>query len=309
MPLAGLQSGATNPQTPSTTAGTAAGLGTNPSFASQIAAGLYGGAAPTIGQGQVSVSQALAQAGVMPAELGVGAANLTANTGFDIAGAILNQQGIGLQSQLVGEQAGTAAQQQQLELGQYGVQQQQLGLDPQSVALEQALQGSQEKTAAEQYGVSQSELAGGEAAAGATGTVGNQQQKNLLAQQYATTQAGFTEQTGQQGLELQSDYLKQQLAALGQQSEQVGYQGQQEQYANAQAQLGVAAQQAGIPVQQAQSQLAYGLQQLGVQADPTQLIAQAATGQSGVAGDYASILQAAAAFSGMGAQSISSILP
>lgn len=252
----------------------------NPNFLNQIAGYLGGAAAPGIAQAGLQSAEALQQAGLSGAGLGVGEANLASDTGYGIANALLTEQGLGLQSQGLGQQAQTQAEQQAIEQGQYGLSQQ--GIEQQLAELK-----------AQYPGELQNQL-GGAAASGASNSIGNR---------VATGQLEAFNGPG--GFQEQSLYRQQQLAALGQQSEKVGFQGQQAQNQNAMQQLQLAAKQAGIPVQQAVSQLGYGLQQLGIQADPTQLIGQAATAQGTAAGDYAAVLSQAGATTGLGANFLS----
>lgn len=265
-----------------TNAATPAGFNTsteaqfaNPDFLNQIAGYLGGAAAPGIAGAGLQSAEALQQAGLAGPGLAVGEQNLATNTGYDISNALLNEQGIGLQSQGLGQQSATQAQQQQIETGQYGLNQQ--GIQQQLKELEY------------QFPLQQQQQEGQAAASGASNSVGN---RETLAQNQAFNGAG--------GFNEQSLYRQQQLAALGQQSEVAGFQGTEAQNANSQQQLQLAAKQAGIPVQQAVSQLGYGLQQLGINADPTQLIGQAANAQGTAAGDYGAVLSQAGATTGLG---------
>jgi hypothetical protein len=260
----------------------------SPQYLNQIAGLLGGEAAPGIAAYGLQGAQAEAQAGVAPAALGVGIAEQTQGAGYDLANALLNYQGTQLQEQGLAGQIGTAAQQQAIEQQQYGGQLAQLGVTQQGTALQQANLAYQTP---QQY----QKQAGAAAAAGALNTQGNKQAVGNIQQQAAY-------QGSQLGLQAQSEFIQQQLAGLGQQSEQVGYGGQQQQMANQQQQLQLAAKQAGIPVQQAYSQLQYGIGQLGIQADPTQLIGQAATGQAGEAAGYGAVGAQLGATTGMGAQ-------
>lgn len=277
---------------------------------SQIAAYILGQSAQQISQGQLSEAQSLAQAELAPSALSAAAANLTSNTGYTKANALANVKGTQLQEQGLASQVKTAAQQQasetqqyQQQLGQFGVQQQQIGV-------QQAELANQSAQLQYQYPLQIQQQEGAAAASGASNTVGNQEAQAQITA--FNGPGGFQQQQlGLQGqglgLQSQSTSIQQRLAQLGQQSEVSGYKGQQQQFANSQQQLQLAAQQAGIPVQQANSQLAYGLQQLGVQYDPTQFIGQAATAQSGIAGDYAAALSAAAVAGGLSPQFFSSL--
>jgi hypothetical protein len=202
--------------------------------------------------------------------------------GYDIAGALLNQQGIGLQSQQLGATAQTQAEQQAIEQGQYGLQQQGLASQMAQLAYQFPLQQQQQEGAA--------------AASGASNSVGNRQ---TLAENQAFNGAG--------GFNEQSLFRQQQLAGLGQASEVAGYQGQQAQNQLGQQQLQLAAKQANIPVEQLEAQMGYGLQQLGVQQDITSLLGQIGTAQSGQAGALASVVGQAAATTGAGPNAFSSI--
>jgi hypothetical protein len=248
------------------------GQGWNP----QAAIGGYaaGAAAPGIAQAGLQSAQALQQAGLVAPAMALGAANLESQTGYSIANALLSEQGIGLESQGLATQAGTAAQQQQLEQQQFGVQQ---------TAVPEQLAEAQQ-----QYGTAMQAQQGAAGAAGATNTVGNKTAQSNLTAQYGWNTADI--------------YRSSILSQLGQQSEQVGYGGQQAQLANQQQQLQLAAQGAGIPVQQAESQLQYGLGQLGITGEGalSQAIGQASTAQGQGAGDYAALLSLVGATTGMG---------
>ncbi len=220
----------------------------------------------------------------------------------------LQQEQIGLQQQALGSTVGTAQQQQAIEQQQYPLQQQQIGLQEQGTALQLG-------NLAYQQPIAQEKQYGGAAATGALNSQGNKQGMASLAQQYGyqgsqlniqgqneyiqsqlaqlgqqSELAGYGGQQAQYGYQGQQLGVQQQLAGLGQQSEEVGYAGQQAQYANQYQQLALAAQQAGIPVQQAISQLQYGIGQQGIQADPTSLMAQAANAQSNQAGGYSTVV-------------------
>lgn len=258
----------------------------SPNFLNQVAGYLGGEAAPGIAQQGLTEATALAQGDVTGAQVGLGAANLANQTGYSFADALLNEQGIGLQSQGLAQQAGTAAEQQAIEQQQYGGQQAQLGLQEKGTALQQA-------NLAYQLPINTEAQVGGAAASGALNTQGDKQKQASVQQQYQYNQ-------GELGLTAQNQYIQGQLNQLGQRSEQAGYQGQEANLANQQQQLSLAAQQQGISAQQAQSQLAYGLGQLGIQADPTSVMAQAAGAQSGQASGYGAILAQAGATTGLG---------
>ncbi len=260
----------------------------DPSFLSQVGGYLGGEAAPGIAQQGLTAANALATAGTTGAGIGIGAANLASTAGYDMAGALLNEQGIGLQSQGLAQQMGTAAQQQAIETQQYGGQQGLIQEQEKGTALAQA-------NLAYQLPIATEAQIGGAAATGALNTQGDKQKQAGIQQQYQYNQ-------GVQGVQAQSEFIQSQLGQLGQQSEQVGYQGQQAQMANQQQQLAIAAKQAGIPVQQAESQLQYGLGQLGISgADSLNTaMGQAAQAQSGEASGYGAVLAQAGATTGLG---------
>ena len=266
----------------------------NPQFLNSVAGYLGAEAAPTQAGYEQQYAAAQAQAGVAPAGLQESIANQQQNTGYALANALLGYQGTQLQEQGLAGQIGTAAQQQAIEQQQYGGQLAQLGVTQQGTALQQANLAYQTP---QQY----QKQAGAAAAAGALNTQGNKQAVGNIQQQAAY-------QGSQLGLQSQSEYIQQQLAQLGQQSEQVGYGGTQQQMANQYQQIELAAKQAGIPVQQAISQMQYGIGQAGIQADPTQFINQAATAQGGEATTQGAVMANAAAVTGMGAQNMSNAM-
>ena len=255
---------------------------------SELAGWLAGGQAPGVAQGELTAAQAQQGLGTVGPGLQEGIANANQGTGYDLANALLGYQGTQLEQQGLASQIGTAAQQQQIEQGQYGLQQQQLGLKEQGTALEQANLAYQTPLQYQKQGSAA-------ALSGATNSQGNKQAMGGIQQQAAY-------QGSQLNLQAQGEYLQGQLAALGQQSEQVGYGGQQQQFANQQQQLALAAKQAGIPVQQAISSLQYGIGQLGINAQPGQLAGQAAGGQSQAAMTSQAVLSQLGAITGMGAQ-------
>jgi hypothetical protein len=248
------------------------GQGWNPQ--SQIGGMVAGAAAPGIAQAGLQSATALEQAGLAGPAMQLGAAQLESSTGYDIANALLNYEGIGLQSQGLAQQAGFAGQQQQLEEQQFATSQ--------SAVPEQLAEAKQ------QYGTAVLGQEGQAAASGATSTVGNRVAQQNLTQNYGWQQADI--------------YRNQALAQLGQQSEQVGYQGTQAQFGNQQRQLQLAAQGAGIPVQQAESQLQYGLGALGIQgsADVQSALSQAASAQGQQASDWNAVLSLVGATTGLG---------
>ena len=327
----------------------------NPQYSSQALGALAGAAAPGIAGAGLTEAQALAQAGVAPGAIAVGAQNLALNTGYGLAQDVGTIQSNQLQQQSLASQIGTAAKQQTSEVGQYQNQLQQLGVSAAGLASQQGYLGTQEGLASSEYGVTEEQLQnqqasisnqaaqvqyelplqlqqqqGAAAASGASNTVGNKNAQANISETAANTlqglnlqggavtlqgqQAGLQEQGTQAGLQQQgaqnvfsqqSNQLQTALAGIQQQSEVQGYQGQTAQYANAQQQLKLAAQQAGIPVQQAVSQLGYGLQQLGITTDPTQYLSQAAQAQGTQASDWSAVLSAAGVIGGLGPQSIS----
>ena len=249
------------------------GQGTNPG--ATVLAGAAGAAAPGIAQAGFQGAQALQGAGLAGPTAALGAANLESSTGYQIANALLSEQGLGLESQGLAQQAGTAAEQQGIEQQGFGIQQTQV---PEQLA-----------QAKEQYGLAMQGQEGAAGASGATNTVGNRNAQQNLTSNYGWQQADI--------------YRQQALAQLGQQSEQLGYRGQQEQFGNQRQQLELAAKQAGIGVQQLTSQMTYGLNQLGIQGEDalSQAMATAANAQSAQAGDTAALLSLTGATTGAGA--------
>ena len=248
------------------------GQGWNPQ--SQIGGMVAGQAAPGIAAAGLQEQQAMQQAGLAGAGMQLGAAQLESSTGYDIANALLNYEGIGLQSQGLAQQAGFAGQQQQLEQQQFATQQ--------TAVPEQLAQAKQ------QFGTAMQGQEGAAAASGATSSVGNRTAQQNLTSNYGWQQADI--------------YRNQALAQLGQQSEQVGYQGQQAQFGNQQRQLQLAAQGAGIPVQQAESNLTYGLGALGIQGatDIQGALFQASSAQGQQASDWNAVLSLVGATTGLG---------
>ena len=233
-------------------------------------------------------AQEEAQAGVAPAGLQESILNQNQTTGYNLASALLGYQGTQLQEQGLASQIGTAAQQQQIEKGQYGLSQKQLGLQEQGTALSQA-------NLAYNVPIQYQKQGSAAAQSGATNSQGNKQATGGIQQQAAY-------QGSQLNLQAQNEFIQGQLNQLGQQSEQVGYQGQQAGYANQMQQLQLAAKQAGIPVQQLISQLQYGIGQAGISADPTQLMTQASGNESQAASASSAVLSNAGAITGVGAQ-------
>lgn len=216
----------------------------------------------------------------------------------------LDPQSIVLENALLGTQEGVATGTEKLQQGTGGI-------GGGGYAAQLANLAYQEPLA-------QQAQAGQAASAGASNTVGNKQAQQTIGEQYAYNvgnvqnqaqqsqlayqgqMAGYQEQAGQNKLNLQNDFLQQQIAALSQGSEVAGYQGQQEQYQNAIAQLGNTAQGLGISGQQAYEQMGYGLSQLGVSSDMTSQVIQSMGGQTGAAQGLAQVGQAAGAIGGLG---------
>ena len=259
-----------------------AGLGSNPTEQQAIAAALSGAAGPGIASDQLGLATAMQQVGLSGATAALGAGNAQSTYNYDVAGALLGEQGITLQSQELGSQSQTASQQQALEQAQYGLNQQQYP--------------EQQTELNSQYGTQLTGTIGNAAASGASNAPGTTQALGNLAQSYQYGSADI--------------YRAQQLSQLAQQSELAGYQGQQGQFSNAQQQLGLAAQQQGLDVGQYQQQLAYGLSQLGMTGDQNVLtaITQAASSGADISSSIAAMLSAGSVLGGMGSLSISSLL-
>ena len=268
-------------------------------------------------------------------QYGVTGQSLASQSGYIGQQQDIASQEYGVTQQSLASQGGYIGQESDLAGQELGNQQAQLANQSSQIAYEYPLQMQQQQGAAAAAGATNT-VGNREALANITATNGaggfaqtglalqgqaaglaytgteqglEQQQAQLgysgqqAALQEQGTQAGLTQQQAQIGFSQQQNNISQQLAQLGQTSELQGYQGQQAQYANAQQQLKLAAQQAGIPVQQAVSQLSLGLQTLGINANPTQFIAQAAAAQGTEAQDYAAALSAAAVSTGLGASS------
>ena len=265
----------------------------NPAFLQQIAGYITGEQAPAIATGNLQQANAYSQLGTLVPGLQEGIAGANQTAGYGLADALLNYQGTQLSEQGLASQIGTAAQQQQIEQAQYPLQQQQIGISEQQTALQQA-------NLAYQLPIEYQKQQSAAALSGATNSQGNKQAQGQIQQQGAL-------QGSQLGLQGQSEYIQSQLASLGQESELAGYAGQQSQYTNEMQQLQLAAKQAGIPVQQAMSQLQYGIGQLGIQASPDQALNQASQGQSTSAQAYAAAIAQASASTGLGAQAFNPV--
>jgi hypothetical protein len=253
--------------------GTTASLLASPNWQNEISGYLAGQAAPTAAQGALSGSVASGELGLVGPQEGVSAGELQNSTGYDLANALLGQEGLGLQSQGLASQASTAAKQQGVEEAQYGVQSTQYPEQQAEAAL-----------ANQNAVISNRDSA---AIGGTTDTTSAKRTASTQAAQYGWQQADI--------------YRNQQLAQLGQQSEEQGYGGQEEQFANQRQQLALAAQGEGLTAQQAQSQLGFGLQQLGVNASPEQYLSTIANAQGSEASTLAGVGSQAALIGGLGA--------
>jgi hypothetical protein len=251
---------------------TTSSLLSSPNWQNEISGYLAGQAAPTAAQGALTGAVASGSLGLVGPQEGVSAAELQNNTGYDLANALLGQQGIGLESQGLASQASTAAKQQGLEEAGYGVQSTEYPEQQAEAAL-----------------ANQNQVIANRDASAIGGVVD-------------TTSTKRTAATQQQQYQWQSAdiYRNQQLAALGQQSEEAGYGGQEEQFANQRQQLELAAQGEGLTAQQAQDQLGFGLQQLGVNASPEQYLSQIANAQGSEASTLAGVGSQAALIGGLG---------
>jgi hypothetical protein len=260
--------------------GAAGNLLSSPSWQSQVAGYLSGAYSSAEAQSVLGAGLGSAQLGLIAPQLGVSSAELENQAGYSLAAAALGYQGTGLQSQALAEQAGTAAAQQGLEQGMFGISMTQYP--------------EQQAEATQQFQLQQQALQDQAAGAGTTSTQGAQRA-------IAANQAQY-------GWNMADIYRNQQLAALGQQSEQVGYGGQQALTANQQQQLSLAAQQQGLDVQQVYNQLGFGLQQLGVQASPESYLATIANAQAGGAQQLAALGYTGGLIGGLGTSNTAAIL-
>ena len=274
------QKAAQQPQQPASSAAalspfsqTTANLLGSPNWQNEISGYLAGQAAPTAAQGALGSAVASGQLGMVAPQLGVSSAELENNTGYDLANALLGQEGTGLQSQGLAQQASTAAAQQGTEEAEYGVQGTQFPEQQAEAALanQNAVIGNRDAAAI----------------GGFTNTTSTKRTAATQAQEYQWQQADI--------------YRSQALAALGQQSEEQGFSGQESQFANERQQLELAAQGEGLSAQQAQSQLGFGLQQLGVNSSPEQYLATIANAQGSEASTLAGVGSQAALIGGLGA--------
>jgi Transglycosylase SLT domain len=190
--------------------------GANPNYGSQLAYYEAGQAAPGISQAQIAEAQALASAGLSPAQIAVGAQNLAVNTGYGLAQDVGNIQGNVLQQQALASQIGTATQQQATEVQQYQAQLQQYGLTGQSLGVTGQSLGSQagyiqgeEQLSAQAYGNAQGYLS----------TESDEANQSLANQQsqFSNQQAQLANQSSQIAYEypLQMQQQEGQAAAAG----------------------------------------------------------------------------------------------
>ena len=244
---------------------------------------LLGQAAPQLAQYGTQGALASYQMGQVVPETGLQSQEMQSQGQYSAANALLNYQGLGLQSQALGSSAETAAAQQGIEQSQYGIQQGQYPEQLQQAALQNA---NAQRGLTDQGAIS-----------GTLNTTGQKRAQETQAAQYNWQQADI--------------YRQQQLSQLAQQSQQVGYGGQQEQIANQMQQLGIAGQQQGLSAQQAQNQMNFGLQQLGYQGQDAvmQYAAQVAAAQAGEAQTLAGVGSAAGMISGLGAAIGGSMVP
>jgi len=259
------------PVAPGTTA--AAGLQASPSWQNQVAGDLAGGYDATIAGYGLSSALGSQQLGLDSAGMAVQGAELTNSAGFDMAGALLGEQGLGLQAGALGESAATNAAQQAIEQQSYGVSSTQYPEQLQEAAL-------QNTNTLEQ-------MSSSGAGAGTLNTTGHGQAQQTQASEYGWQKADI--------------FRAQQLAALGQQSEEVGYAGQQQQTASQEAQLGLAAKSQGLTAQQAAAQLGFGMQQLGVSGQPEQFLNAITSAQGEGAQQLSALGSQASLIGGLGA--------
>lgn len=258
------------PATPVT--GSIATMLASPTWRSQVGAYLWGGYAGELGTYGLQGALASTQLGMTPFGLGLTGAQLQTQAGFTFARAMLGYQGLGLQSATLGRQAATAGAQQGLEQGQYALTSQRY---PQEAA-----------TATLSYRNRQLGLQSNAAATGTLNTSGARNAQQTAAQQYAW--------------QLATIYRQQQISALGQQSEILGYGTKAGALANAQQQLALAAKGQGIDVQQAVSQLGFGLTQLGIKATPLQILTAIGQSQTGAATTLRALLSSGSLIGGLG---------
>jgi len=264
-----------NPAAPTTAA--SAGLLASPNWQNQIAGYLTGEYAPQMAQSGLGAALGSAQLGLTGPQLGVASAELGNTAGYDFANALLGYEGTGLQSQALASQGATAAAQEGITTGEYGVSATQY---PEQLA-----------EARQAFQTQQQGLQDQGAASGTLNTGGQKTAEANLASNYGWQQADI--------------YRQQQLAALGQQSSQVGFGGTEEQIANAQKQLALTAQGQGLSAQQAADQLRFGLQSLGVGAEPEQFLSTIANAQGAGAQQLAALGSQASLIGGLGTNFLS----
>jgi hypothetical protein len=244
----------------------------SPSWTDQVSGYLAGQAAPAAAQGALGSALGSASLGMVGPQEGVASSELEANSGYDLANALLGEQGIGLQEQGLGAQTATQAKQQGLEEAQYGVS-----------ATQYPEQQAEAALANKNAVIANRDSA---AIGGVADTTSTARTASTQAQEYGWQQADI--------------YRAQQLAALGQQSEEVGYQGQQATDANQMQQLELAAKGAGLSGEQAMSQLGFGLNALGYGASPEQYLSTTAQAQGAGASALAGLGSQAALIGGLG---------
>lgn len=244
----------------------------SPSWTDQVSGYLAGQAAPAVATGELGTALGSASLGMTAPQEGVQTAEANANSGYDLANALLGVQSTGLSKQALGAQAATAGAQQGIEESEYGVQSTQFPEQQAEAALanKNAVIGNRDAAAI----------------GGVTETTSAKRTAATQASEYGWQQADI--------------FRNQQLAQLGQQSEEVGYKGQTEQTANQMQQLELAAKGQNISGEQAMSQLGFGLQQIGYSGTPEQYLQSISAAEGSGASALAGLGSQAALVGGLG---------